>query len=136
MAEEVDHPYTLSFGLFALGLIQGRRGDLMRATQVLERDIELCRTWQFALLVSAALGAAYTMAGRSDDATTLLAGPGGEFRRRELPHIRPALFLLCAGKACLSIGRFDEAANHTREALAPSRRLGARGSEAHALCKR
>jgi hypothetical protein len=35
---------------------------------------------------------------------------------------------------CLSAGRVDEAASHAREALALSRRLGARASEAHALC--
>jgi tetratricopeptide (TPR) repeat protein len=35
---------------------------------------------------------------------------------------------------CLSAGRIDEAASHAREALALTRRLGARGSEAHALC--
>jgi tetratricopeptide (TPR) repeat protein len=34
----------------------------------------------------------------------------------------------------LSAGRIDEAASHAREALALIRRLGARGSEAHALC--
>jgi len=33
----------------------------------------------------------------------------------------------------LSAERIDEARSHTREALALSRRLGARGSEAHAL---
>jgi tetratricopeptide (TPR) repeat protein len=33
----------------------------------------------------------------------------------------------------LSAGRIDEAASHAREALALTRRLGARGSEAHAL---
>ena len=34
----------------------------------------------------------------------------------------------------LSAGRIDEAARHAREALALTRRLRARGSEAHALC--
>ena len=34
----------------------------------------------------------------------------------------------------LSVGRLDEAASHAREALALTRRLGARPSEAHALC--
>jgi len=34
----------------------------------------------------------------------------------------------------LSAGRIDEAASHAREALALTRRLGARPSEAHALC--
>jgi tetratricopeptide (TPR) repeat protein len=36
--------------------------------------------------------------------------------------------------ASLWAGRIDEAASHAREALALTRRLGARGSEAHALC--
>ena len=36
--------------------------------------------------------------------------------------------------AYLSAGRIDEAASHAREALALTRRLGARGSEARALC--
>jgi tetratricopeptide (TPR) repeat protein len=35
---------------------------------------------------------------------------------------------------CLAAGRIDEAASHTREALSLTRRLGARASEAHALC--
>jgi tetratricopeptide (TPR) repeat protein len=34
----------------------------------------------------------------------------------------------------LSAGRIDEAAGHAREALSLTRRLGARASEAHALC--
>jgi tetratricopeptide (TPR) repeat protein len=46
----------------------------------------------------------------------------------------PALILLYAGMTCLSAGRIDETASHAREALALTRRLGARGSEAHALC--
>jgi len=36
--------------------------------------------------------------------------------------------------ACLQAGRIGEARSHAEEALALSRRLGARGSEAHALC--
>jgi len=34
----------------------------------------------------------------------------------------------------LSVGRIDEAADYAREALALTRRLGARAREAHALC--
>ena len=34
----------------------------------------------------------------------------------------------------LSAGRIDEAASHARETLALTRRRGARGSDAHALC--
>ena len=63
----------------------------------------------------------------------MVAGAVEEFRSR-LYHIRPGLILLCAGTTCLSAGRIDEAASHAREALALTRRLGARGIEAHALC--
>ena len=42
--------------------------------------------------------------------------------------------LLCAGMIYLAAGRIDEAAGRAREALALTRRLGARASEAHALC--
>jgi tetratricopeptide (TPR) repeat protein len=113
-----------------------RRGDLPRAIRFLERGLDLCRTWQIALgtpFVAATLGAAYALAGRADEALPLVAGAIEEFRRREI-HGWPALILLCAGTTCLRAGRIDEAASHAREALALTRRLGARGSEAHALC--
>jgi tetratricopeptide (TPR) repeat protein len=136
IAEAADHPWTLHQGLFDLGRAHLRRGDLPRATRVLERGLDVCRTWQFVEgipFLAAALGAAYALAGRADEAIPLVAGAVEEFRRRQL-HARPALILLCAGITCLSAGRIDEAASHAREALALTRRLGARGSEAHALC--
>ena len=135
IAEAADHPLTLWIGLFGLGLVHLRRGDLPRATRILERGLELCRTWQFFYgtpLVAATLGAAYALAGRADEARPLVAGAVEEFRRRQI-HARPALILLCAGMTSLSARRIDEAARHAREALALSRRLGARASEAHAL---
>jgi class 3 adenylate cyclase/tetratricopeptide (TPR) repeat protein len=136
IAEAADHPYTLHFGLLALGLAHLRRGGLPRATQVLERGHALCRTWQLVLgtpLFAATLGAAYALAGRADEALPLVAGAVEEFRGRPF-HRLPALILLCAGTTYLSAGRIDEAASHAQEALALTRRLGARASEAHALC--
>ncbi|HWN56197.1 MAG TPA: tetratricopeptide repeat protein [Methylomirabilota bacterium] len=136
IAEAADHPFTLFQGLFDLGRAHLRRGDLPRATRVLERCLDLCRTWQFVVatpLVGAALGAAYALAGRADEALPLVAGAVQEFRRRQR-YRWAALIFLCAGMTCLSAGRIDEAASHAREALALTRRLRARGNEAHALC--
>jgi tetratricopeptide (TPR) repeat protein len=136
IAEAADHLFTLYWGLFELGRAHLRRGDLPRATRVLERGLDLCRTWQFVIatpLFASTLGAAYALAGRADDALPLVAGSVEEFRRRQV-HQRPALILLYAGTAYLAAGRIDEAASHVREALTLARRLGARGSEAHALC--
>ena len=130
IAEAADHPFTLYLGLFDLGLAHLRRGDLPRATRVLERGLDLCRTWQFVVgtpLVAATLGAAYALAGRADEALPLVAGAVEEFRRRQPFTHGPALILLCAGMTYLSAGRIDEAASHAREALALTRRLGARG---------
>jgi tetratricopeptide (TPR) repeat protein len=136
IAETTDHPFTLYWGLFHLGLVNLRRGDLPRATRVLERCLDLCRTWQFAVAipaVAAPLGTAYALAGRVDEALPLVADALEEFRRRQI-YNPPGLILLCAGMTCLTAGRIDEAASHAREALALTRRLGARGSEGHALC--
>jgi tetratricopeptide (TPR) repeat protein len=84
-------------------------------------------------VVAAALGAAYALAGRADEARPLVAGAVEESRRRQI-HRWPAFILLCAGITDFSAGRIGEAASHAREALALTRRLGARASEAHALC--
>jgi len=65
--------------------------------------------------------------------TTLVAGAVKEFRRRRT-HTWPARILLWAGTTYLSAGRIDEAASHARESLVLTRRRGARGAEAHALC--
>jgi tetratricopeptide (TPR) repeat protein len=135
IAEAADHPYTLFFGLSSLGRLHLRRGDLPRAIRVLERGLNLCRTWQIVFgipLVAATLGATYALAGRADEALPLVAGAVEEFDRRQT-HSWPAHVLLCAGTTSLSAERIDEADSHAREALALSRRLGARASEAHAL---
>jgi tetratricopeptide (TPR) repeat protein len=83
IAEAADHPLTLYWGVFGLGLAHLRRGDLPRAIRVLEGGLDLCRTWQINILtpfVAATLGAAYALAGRADEG--LLAGGG---RRRGVP---------------------------------------------------
>src|SRR5437660_757017 len=137
IAEAADHPWTIHFGLFELGRAHLRRGDLPRATRVLERGLDLCRTWQIVggtPIVAATLGAAYALAGRADEALPLVAGAVEEGRSRQIHNRPPAFILLCAGMTYLSAGRIDGAASHAREALALTRRLGARGSEAHALC--
>jgi tetratricopeptide (TPR) repeat protein len=136
IAEAAEHPLSLFPGVFYLGLAHLRHGDLPRATRVLERCRDLCRTWQFVdktPVVAAALGTAYVLAGRADEAFALVAGAVEAFRSHS-SHVRPGLILLCAGTTCLSAGRIDEAASHAREALALTRWLGARGAEAHALC--
>jgi tetratricopeptide (TPR) repeat protein len=136
IAEEADQPLSLYWGLFDLGLVCLRRGDLPRATQVLERCLDLCRTWQLVVGMSAAaaaLGATHALAGRTDEALPLVAGAVEESRASQ-SYRWAAHVLLFAGTTYLSAGRIDAAGSHAREALALTRQLGARGNEAHALC--
>jgi class 3 adenylate cyclase/tetratricopeptide (TPR) repeat protein len=135
IAEAADDPYTLSFGLLALGLTHLDRGDTPRAVHALERALDLGRKWQLVsgmTTIAAALGGAYAIQDRVDEAQSLVAGAVEAFRRRPV-HYWPALIPLWAGAVYLSATRIDEAAAHAREAVALSRRLGARGAEAHAL---
>jgi excisionase family DNA binding protein len=72
IAEAADHPYTLYFALSNLGRAHLRRGDLPRATRVLERGLDLCRTWRIVVgtpAFAATLGAAYALAGRAERVT-------------------------------------------------------------------
>jgi tetratricopeptide (TPR) repeat protein len=133
IAEAADQPVMLFPGLLYLGLAHLRRGDLPRATRVLERCLELCRTWQFVDRTpdaAATLGTAYALAGRADEALPMVADAVEAFRGRQY-YVRPGLILLCAGTTCLSAGQIDEAASHAREALALASELGMRPLVAH-----
>jgi len=136
IAEEADHPFTLFWGLLGLGLVGLRRGSLPRATQALERCLDLCRTWGLVAglpATAAMLGAAYALAGRTDEALPLVAGAVEESRASK--SYRWAVpILLHAGTISLLAGRLDDAVGHAGEALALSRRLGARSGEARGLC--
>src|SRR5262245_5619354 len=136
IAEAADHPYTLALGLIDLGLAHLRRGDLSPAVRTLEPCHDLCRRWQFVVVlpdVASILGGAYALGGRFGEALPLVEGAIAEFRRQPI-HRWPALVLLWAGFTCLWAGKVDEAAGHAQEALALVRRLDARASEAHVLC--
>jgi tetratricopeptide (TPR) repeat protein len=136
IAEETDHPFTLFLGLFNLGGAHLVRGDFLRAARILERCLQLGRTWQFIDRtpdVSAALGYTYAIAGRTEESLALVAGAVKAFRARQ-GHVVPTSILAFAGGAYLAAGRIDEATNYAREYLAIARRLGARGIESRALC--
>jgi len=136
IADEADHPFTLQTGLYALGGALLRRGDFPRAIPLLERRLDLCHTWQFAYQIpfaAANLGYAYALAGRTEESLALVAGAVNECGARQ-GSVAVASILLSAGRVFLAAGRTEEATTYAREALALTRRLRARGREAHALC--
>jgi class 3 adenylate cyclase/tetratricopeptide (TPR) repeat protein len=133
--EAADYPFTRHVGLHMLGAVHLLRGDFPRAIPFLQQCVDLGRTWQFADQTgnaTAALGAAYALTGRTDEALAVVADLV-EKVRSDQKYIRPYFFLRC-GDIYLSAGQIEEAARHAREALALSRRLGTPGWEAHALC--
>jgi len=135
IAEETDHPYTLLLGLYHLGLVHLLRGDFTRAARILERCLQLGRTWQFIDRtpdVAALLGYVYALTGRTEESLALVAGAVKAFRARQ-GHVAPASILVSAVRAYLAAGRIDEATNHAREFLALTRQLGTQGSESRAL---
>jgi tetratricopeptide (TPR) repeat protein len=135
IAEETDDPFTLLLGLCHLGLVHLIRGDFPRAARILERCLQLGRTWQFIDRtpdVAAFLGYAYALAGRTEESLALVAGAVKAFHARH-GHVVPAGILLFAVRAYLAAGRIDEATNYAREVLALTRQLGARGLESMAL---
>jgi tetratricopeptide (TPR) repeat protein len=75
MAEAVAHPGSLMSAYRGLGLLCLRQGDLPRALSLLERAVGLSQDADLPSYfprMAAALGAAYTLAGRIVDAVPLL----------------------------------------------------------------
>jgi tetratricopeptide (TPR) repeat protein len=135
MAESVDHPMSLMFALWGSGLLALRQGDLSRALPRLERAVRLCQdadrpSW-FPLM-AAALGAAYTLAGRIADAVLLLTQAMEQTMATEMV-INQALCRLALGEAQLLAGRLEEAHALAAGALSLARTSQERGNEAYAL---
>ena len=75
IAEVADHPGSLMFANWGIGILSLRQGDLPRALPRLERAVGICQDADLPVWfprMAAALGAAYTLAGRVADAVPLL----------------------------------------------------------------
>jgi tetratricopeptide (TPR) repeat protein len=134
IAEEADHPYTLFLVSSHLGGAHLERGDFPRAARILERCLQLGRTWQFIDItpdVAAVLGYAYAVAGRTEESLALVADAVKAFRARQ-GHLAPLSIPLSAGRAYLAAGQIDEATNYAREVLALAHQLGV--NDSRALC--
>ena len=128
IAEVVNHPYNLYTAYFAVGCMHLRKGAIDKAIAVLERSLELCRSWdiqQNTFRVAAALGNAYAATGRVGEALPVLDLAKNRVR---LSFLRGQL-----AQGYLLIGKLEEAASLASLALDFSRRHAERGNEARAL---
>jgi tetratricopeptide (TPR) repeat protein len=135
IAEAVAHPASLMFASWGIGLLALRQGNLHRALPLLERAVGICRDADlpaFFPSVAAALGAAYTLAGRIADAVPLLTQAMEQATAMERAPLqaRCSLFL---GEAQVLADHLEEAHTLAERALALAREHHGRGNEAYAL---
>jgi tetratricopeptide (TPR) repeat protein len=113
-----------------------RQGDLPRALPLLERAVGICQDVDLPLYFSwmaAALGAAYTLAGRVVDALPLLRQALEQATAMGMVRYQ----LLCRLPLCeayMLAGRLEEAHALAAGAVPHARAHQERGNEAYALC--
>jgi class 3 adenylate cyclase/tetratricopeptide (TPR) repeat protein len=135
IAEAVDHPGSLMIASWGIGLLALRQGDLPRALPLLKRAIGICQEADLPVFfprMAAALGAAYTLAGRVADALPLLTQAMEQTTARETVAF-PALCSLPLGEAHLLAGRLEEAHTLAERARALAREHQERSNQAWVL---
>jgi tetratricopeptide (TPR) repeat protein len=135
MAEAAAHPVTLMLASWGCGLLALRQGDLPRALPLLERAVHICRDADLPAYfprVAAALGEAYTLAGRAADAVPLLTQALEQATATKRVSDQ-ALSSLSLGEALALDGRMEEAHSFAEGALALARAHQEQGHAAYAL---
>jgi len=135
IAEAVDHPASLMFAAWGVGLLALRQGDLPRALSRLEQALSICQEADLPLFfprVAATLGAAYTLGGRIIDALPLLTQAVEQAPTMETVDFQ-ALCSVPLGEVYLLAGRLEEAHALAEQTLALARENQERGHQAYAL---
>jgi class 3 adenylate cyclase/tetratricopeptide (TPR) repeat protein len=135
VAQSLDRPELWLATSLCVGGFHLRRGDLDKATPMLEHGVEVCRRWELPLwfaAIAASLGHGYMLAGRLGEALPLLeqAVSHGESKGIMAYH---SLWMAYLSEAYLQAGRADEAARLAERALALARAHRERGHEARVL---
>ena len=134
-AEAMAHPASVMFASWGCGLLALRQGDLPRALPWLARAVHICQDADLPVyfpLMSAALGAAYTLGGRVADAMPLLTQALAQSTGAETV-VYQAFCPLSLGELQLLAGQLDEAHALVQRALARARGHQERGDQAYAL---
>src|SRR5262249_10640609 len=134
IARAVDHPASLMFACWGIGMLALRQGDLPKALPLLERAVGLCQDVDSPAnfsLMAVPLGEAYILGGRITDAVLLLTRAMEQ--AMAVAHHLQALCGLSLGEAQVLAGRLDEAYALAERALALTRAHQQRGTQAYAL---
>jgi len=130
---EANYSYTLAGAYFGLGYLQLHRGELGSALDWLERGLDLCRIrdlpWQLPQM-GAALGYAYAISGRLEDAKTLLLrATGGAL----ISGFTAPSTVSWVGNLHLLVGSREDAFGEAARVLQSSRQKKSKPREAWAL---
>jgi len=134
LATASNRPNRLVQAYGCLGPLYTQKGDIDRAIALLERGLEVSRTWKLMsgwdVGILESLGQAYRLAARVDEALPLLKD--AVERREDIGDLvsRPA-GLAALSEAYLSAGRLAEAGECGQCALDLARRQKQRGAEAY-----
>jgi tetratricopeptide (TPR) repeat protein len=135
IAEAANHPASLGGAYIGAGYPYLRRGDLPQALPLLERALHICYEAGMTLnfpTVAFPLGAAYTLAGRIDDAVQLLTQAMQQAIAIGRMSSQP-LRIACLGEAHLQADHPEKAAHLLECALTLARTQKEWGWEAYIL---
>jgi class 3 adenylate cyclase/tetratricopeptide (TPR) repeat protein len=134
IADELRHGYSSAMIYAIVGQLLIERGELVRATEVLERMLAVCKeeeVWAMYPVIAARLVSVYARRGRTDEAiATLEQALQPSVYRRGATYTWLYLYL-AAGEAYLTAGRHEDARTYVEQAEALAR---LNGEQAHLAC--
>ena len=135
IAEAVDQPFSLITAYVGVGIVCLRKGELGKATTLLERGLALAQARDLPVLfptVASRLALAYVLSGRLDEAFPLLERATAEAAAMNR-HSGHALRLTQLAEAYLAAGRMEDALSTGGQALEFSLQHQEGGYQAWAL---
>jgi class 3 adenylate cyclase/tetratricopeptide (TPR) repeat protein len=130
IAEEAGLRYSMAFAWHALGVAHVGRGDFPRGRIVLERCVDLCRTYGLPVIMPAAMASLAVTLGHEGRPAEAIALSDEVARMGVSRRFHTERILVSLGTTSVLADRADAEAR-AREALEASQRHGARASEAH-----
>jgi len=135
IAEAVAHPASLMRGYWGLGQLALLQGNLPRALPMLERAVGICQDADIPAMfpwMAAALGAAYTLAGRVADAVPLLTQAMAQATAMGRVDVQD-ICRLSLGETQVQAGHLEEAYTLAERALAHAHEYQGHGNQAYVL---
>jgi len=135
-ALERNHPYSIVYAYYGLGVLLFIKGDFEKAVEVLTRGLEVCESADIPVqrpLVTSFLGSAYAFVGRCNEALQLLdrAVEDTAWSQRMGGQ---ALRMACVSAGYMVAGRLEAAEAFAGRGLEFSRESKDQGSQAWLLC--